>query len=665
MRRRTSHRIASALGLLALLLSVHARADVRDEVVELLASEPRRADLIVVLDTSGSMQQHFAQVKTFVGHLATVARPGDTLTLIGFAGGASELLPPFAVRPGNAQYLRTRLNKIRPPRAQHTDLGAGLEALLDALLRPNYAPLSLVFMITDFCAEPPSGSPYAGALEGAGPCRHVELTPSLMKKSARLQAAGDQSVRTFALALDPASEAGLRAAGEVLGSLARIDVSSGELERELLSVRTRIDYARAGLAIEQILKRPPISLTGPLGPVALQGARDLEVGLVSRAPFPSTVRITGLKALDQSIGFEILAPARTLDLPRGSKTRKLPASAFTVRATGLEAVAHGPSGASADKPFDYTREVELELTLELELAPRAPIEKLLGSPARTTTVLRQKVPVHFVAPDKSIVPISLSVAAGSERFELRPQAQAPLQVVVTSLTPWANLEVECEVGGQRTGLLKLLPRASAQSQISVENQASPQSLHLARRVDRQVRLAGTCVVTAVARDGTRVPRGTYPILLGVTLTWREGIPVLPVLLALCALLAGIALYVREVRLRLSPAALSGRLVVYAGPGQFRQVTVPLDGLVSLAVQGGASSDDMEVRLDAGRLVLPGAGPTLLELYADKSDKRRTMRMRLVHGEAKQEDQALDSTPVRVKKGRTRFSVGAYALRIDP
>jgi len=662
MRGSIPRLLQCALTLFTLLLSVQARADVRDEVVALLASEPRRADLIVVLDTSGSMQQHFGEVKTFVRLLSSVARPGDTLTLIGFAGKANELLPPFVMRPGSAQYLKARLNKIKPPRAQYTDLGAGLEALLDALLRPNYAPLSLVFMITDFCSEPTANSPFAGGLEGGGPCRELQLTESLMKKSARLQAAGDQTVKTYALALEPASEAGLRATGEVLGPVARVDVGSGELERALDSVRTSIDYVRAGLAIEQLLKRPPLTLAAPLGPIAMQGVRDLEVGLGSRAPFPSTIRISQLRALDQSIEFEVLSPARALDLARGSGSRKPVMGAFNVRATGRESLAHGAKGESPNKPFEYTREVELELTLDLEFGPRTSIEKLRGAPARATTAIRQKVPVQFVAPDVSITPISLSVAPGFERIEVSPQTEAPLQIVVTSLTPWANLETECEIGGQRTGRLKLLPSASAASQLIIANQTSSEGMHLERHMDRQVRLTGSCVVTAISREGTRVARGSYPVALRTTLTWREGIPYLPALLTLCALLVGIALLVREVRLRVAPTALSGRLVVYAGPGQFRQVTIPLEGLVTLAVQGGTGEEDMEVRLDADRLVLPGAGPTLLELYADK---RLAMRMRLVRGQATQQDQPLDSTPVRIKKGRSRFSVGGYAMRIDP
>ncbi len=664
MRRRTTHIIASALVLITLVLSASASADVRDEVVALLAAEPGRADLVVVLDTSGSMKKHFGEVKTFARNLASAARPGDTLTLIGFGEKAGNLSPPFEVRAGGAQQLQARLNKMQPPSARYTDLGAGLEALLDALVRPNYAPVSLVFMITDFCSEPPPNSPFAGAVEGEGPCRELKLTESLLKKSARLRAAGDQAIKTFALALEPVSDSGLRAAGEVLGSLVRINVTASELKRELSNVHTRIGYARAGLAVEQILKRPPLTLSAPLGPVALQGARDLEVGLLSEAPFPSTVRITRLKALDQSIEFELLAPARTFDLPRRAKAKGQPAKAFKVRATGLETVAQQASEGREEQPFEYTRDVELELTVELELEPRAAIEKILGGAPQASAVIRQRMPVHFVPPERSVVPLAVTVAPGAERIELNPHSEAPLPVVVTSLTPWANLEAVCEIGGHGTGTLKLLPKASVESQLAIDNQVPPQPFRLQTRVERQVRLSGTCVVTAISPSGIRVPRGSYPISLGVTVTWQEGIPVLPVLLVLGALLVGIAFYIREVRLRIAPAALSGRLVVYAGPGEFRQVTVPLDGMVTLAVQGGPAAEDQEVRLDGGRLLLPGVGPTLLELYADKSDRRRMMRMRLVRGEVTQEGQALGTAPVAIQKGRTRFSVGNYDLRVE-
>lgn len=660
MSFRTASTVRLALVLLMVCLSTSARADVRDEVIAMLASEPRRADLIVVLDTSGSMQQHFGEVKTFVSHLARVARPGDRLTLIGFAGRATELLPPFTVRPGSEPQLIKRLNKIRPPRAQHTDLGAGMEALCDALLRPNYASLSLVFMITDFCSEPPPNSPYAGAIEGQGPCREVRLTPTLTKKSARLHAAGDQSIKTFALALEPADEAGLRAASELLGSFTRIDVGSGELERELQSVRTGIDYVRAGLSVEQILKHPPLTITAPRGPVALQGTADVEIGLLSRSPLPASVRIRSLRSLDQSVGFEVLSPHHVLDLPAASGSRKPSAATFTVRANGFESMANAVSGREI-RPFEYTREVELELTLDLELAPRDSLAKLMGGPARSTATLRQKVPVRFVPPDASVVPLALSVAPSSQRLEVSPGSQAPLRVVASSLTPWAGLETQCEIEGQRTGLIKLLPGAKVETQILVVNPATRDDMRLERGVDHPLLLKGTCTAHSVARDGVRVLRGTYPFVLRATLTWREGFPYLPALLGLLALATIIVLIVREVRLRVAPVALSGKLVVYSGPSGFRQVTVPLDGLVAVALQGSPGSEDSEIRLLADQLVLPGAGPSRLELYAEK---RRTMRLRLVRGEATQDDAPLAAIPVRVRKGRSHFSVGAYALRIE-
>jgi len=55
--------------------SIALAEDARDVVVRTLAAKPSRADLVVVLDTSGSMAKHFEVAKQFVGDLAGLARP--------------------------------------------------------------------------------------------------------------------------------------------------------------------------------------------------------------------------------------------------------------------------------------------------------------------------------------------------------------------------------------------------------------------------------------------------------------------------------------------------------------------------------------------------------------------------------------------------------------
>jgi hypothetical protein len=659
---RLTRGCALALAVLGALCASLARADVRDEVVRALSAEQRRADLIVLLDTSGSMERHFAEVKRFAADLAALARPGDTLTFIAFAGKGSELMPPVTMRPGARKDVLARLSKLRPPQGLYTDLGAGLEATLDALLRPDYAPQSLVFLITDFCAEPPPQSPFTGAREGKGPCRQVSATPSLRKKSARLLGGGDQAVRVFALTLEPTSEAGLAATRDALGSLVRVDVQGGDLERALDGIRQRLEYERAALVVERMLAHPPISIEAPSQALWLEGERAIDLSLVSRIPFAANVRVTGLRTLDDSVRFELDGPARALSLaaarPKAGTTASIRVRGQRTSRTPL------PVNAVAGEPFAAVQDLEVELALEVELLPVAPLEKLLGAPPRAHGTTRQKLAVRFVPPDAKVAPLVLAAPAGQPPLELAPGAEAQVALALRSLAPWAALDVRCTVNGRATEAVRLEPEARLPLRVRVNNDVRPRRFRLATTESRALPLRGSCAVSAITRSGVAVPWGTYPVATSMQVTWREGVPLAPALSVLLALLLAAALSVRELRLRVAPAALSGRLVVYAGPGKFQRVTVPLRGLVRLSLQGGVGGREGEVRLDGDRLLLPGAEAALLELYAEKAGRARVMRLRLLRGKAQLDERVLDDGPVLVQKGRARFSVGEYQCRIE-
>ncbi len=648
---------ALAIALLGALFAGQARADVRDEVVRALSREQRRADFIVLFDTSASMERHFAEARSFAASLVTLARPGDTLTFIAFAGRGSELMPPVTLRPGTRKDVLARLAKLKAPSGLYTDLGAGLEATLDALLRPDYASLSLVFVISDFCAEPPPSSPFAGKREGRSLCRHVTASESLRKKSARLLGSGDQTVRTFALALEPASEAGLAATRDTLGSLVRVDVKNRDLKRALDGMRQRLEYERAALLVEQMLAHPPVSLEPPTDPLSLQGERALTLRVTSRLPFAASVHITGLRTLDDSVRFALDGPARALSLAASG------GASLTVRGARSP---HGalPTQALPGQPFTFVENLEVELALDLELAPHAALEKLLGQAPRGHGKVRQRLQVRFVPPDAGIAPFSIAAPVARAPLALSPGAEATLRLTLESHAPWAELEVRCTLGGRTTGAVRVARASQTPLAVRVRNEAQPRPWRLARDELEEKSIRGTCSVAAIAPSGAAVPWGTYPVATRVRIAWREGLPGLPVLSAVAVLLLALAVYARELRIRVAPAALSGRLVVYAGPGKFRRVTVPLRGLVHLLVQGGAGGPEGEVRLHGDRLVLPGSEAALLELYAEKSGRKRVMRMRLMRGAALFGGRSLDGSPVLVRKGRTRFSLGGYQCRIE-
>jgi hypothetical protein len=653
--------------LIALLWASSALAeapsDVRDEVVRMLAAKPLRADLVVVLDVSGSMAKHFDVTKAFVGDLAALARPDDTITFIAFADHASELMPPVTVKNGGADTLRARLNRLHVPRAKNTDLGAGLEAVLDALVRPNYAPLSMVFLITDFCAEPPPKSPHAGAKEGNGPCRKVTITESLKKKSARLFGAGDQAVKSFALALEPASEAGLAAAREALGSLVRIDVAAAELKGALDNVRARMAYDRAALTIEQMLKHPPIGIEPASGTarggepsrdgVALQGPRVIDLGLVSNGPLAMRVHPQKIRALDSDLSLALADGDRIVVLPaRGDAG----ATTIPIQVRAMR------SGGRLPSPFAWKRAIDVELTLDVELMPEAPIEKLIGGAPRSTAEVRERIDVRFLPPDSEASPVAFTFKPSD--VELFPGGTTPVEIRARSLIGWADLEANCTLGDHAFETIRLAPTSTATLETKVTNDAEPRPWWIESTRKTQAELSGACEVAAVAFDGMKFPLGRHPLHGEVSMSWREGIP-LPIVLGVAlTLIALLSLYFFEIRPRLQPAALNGRLVVYRGPGEFRKVAIPLRGRARIALEGSPAKN-AEVRLDGDRVVLPDLEGTAAELYAEKVGRRSVMRLRKLQGEVVVlDEQPLETAPVVVRRGRVRFSLGLYRFRIE-
>lgn len=659
------------LGALLLALALRptparAEGDVRDEVVRQLALRSLRADLVVLLDTSGSMAKHFDTARDFVADLARTARPDDTITFIAFADRASELMPPVTVRAGGADALRARLRALHPPRGRYTDLGSGLEAALDAVLRPGYAPLTMVFLITDFCAEPPPRSPHAGEREGAGPCRHVKRTEALQKKAARLAGASDQAVRSFALALEPTSRAGIGAARAALGTLETVDVAGGDLARAMELLRHRLEYDRAALAVEQLLKHPPLEVIAPDAPVPLQGARDLSFGVSSGAPLTMTVRVQGFRSLDPELQVALTGPPPVLQIPPSAAETSVVELPARVEARGrFTGLQRDPHRARRDgNPFEPVREIALELEVEVELSPAGPIEKLIGAVPRATTTVRQQLDLRFAPPAPGVAPIAVGLRRGAEALELRPGAEATVPLELATRTSWADLEVTCTVGGHRFAPVRLVPSSTGTLALPVRNGASPAPWRIAHVATRAEPLTGGCAVEAVAPDGTRLDRGQVPLEATVSLTWREGVSPWIVASALAGILLALALYFHGIKPRVAPAALAGRLVIHAGPGEFRRVSVSLRGRTRLGLAGTRAREGA-VQLDGDRLVLPGLDGALAELYAEKVGSRSAMRLRrLESGPVLVNARPLGSEPVTLRRGRARFSIGEYQCRIE-
>jgi hypothetical protein len=204
-----------------------------------------------------------------------------------------------------------------------------------------------------------------------------------------------------------------------------------------------------------------------------------------------------------------------------------------------------------------------------------------------------------------------------------------------------------------------------QAKIALQNRAEASRLRVAQEHTKTIDIAAECELTAIAAGGARIPLGRQRAANETSIVWSDGTSPVQVSFALLALGLVALLYFREIRPRMEPASLRGRLVVYDGPGDFRRITVPLKGRARFRLEGAEATAESAARVDADRLVLPGSGGTSAELYAEKSGKRSVMRLRKVRGDAlKIGESPLGSEPISLKRGNARFSIGDYHCRIE-
>jgi hypothetical protein len=601
--------MSTQMFVLALLL---ASADARDDVLKLLEQQPERTDLVILIDTSGSMHKHFAATQEFARQLAALKHEGDTVTLLSMAERTGVL---------------SATAKLAPPKGRFTDLGEALSMVSETLLRPSYAPISMVFLVTDFCAEPPPGSKYLGEVEGSGPCRSVVIDEHLSKRSKQLTALGDQEIRVIALAIEPTSEAGIQAAREVLGPVDRVDVSGDTLKTTLDNLRARIAYDRAALQVEKMLKTPPLSIVQERLALPLQGAVPFKLELKSSSALPIETTVENIRAADGSIVFENETASYVVKTPWS--------------------------------PKDPPREVELQTTVRFRIGPSAGVEKLLGRAPEGRAVLRKKVLVELSPNEPPHLVLQVE-----KRQQLEPGASKKLVLLVESTVSWAELEASCAINGAPPVPIRFAPLGRAELVTDLSNRSTLSRFKLPEIHEELVEHQVDCVVTAVTKDGTRLGRGTQSMNAVAVMTWKDGTSPWTVAVLFGAALFLVLVYLRELKPRMAPASLFGRLVVYDGPGDFRKVTVPLKGRVCLAFEGVSAAAESGARVDGDRVVLPGMVSSA-ELYAEKSGKRSVMRLRKISGDAiKVGESDLGAQPVVMKRGRARFSIGEYFCRIE-
>ncbi len=205
---------------------VPAYADQVTDIATAIGVQPEPADYIVVIDTSGSMDDTdaWAQSVAATSGLASAMGPGDRLTVVTFDEVTEEAWQ--GEYPIDAATLVAALPAV--PDGERTDIGLGLETALDVLERPGARALAAVVLMTDGEITTEPDSPYT-TMESPG-------WGSLAARAAAL----DGDTAAFALGLGKVTDAAAMRVvfptAELVDEVQLVDYLSG-LARELLEHR--------------------------------------------------------------------------------------------------------------------------------------------------------------------------------------------------------------------------------------------------------------------------------------------------------------------------------------------------------------------------------------------------------------------------------------------
>ncbi len=153
--------LASLVSLSATALSQGAQQ--QEELLRLFQVDLPSADVLVLLDASGSMRSHgYGDVRQAVVDFAPTLTDKETLHLRVFGDAVSAPLE------GAGNEVAGGVNDYLPqePRFQHTDLGLAISKGLEFLERERSSRVQAFFLLTDGLHEPPADSPYSRDFNG-------------------------------------------------------------------------------------------------------------------------------------------------------------------------------------------------------------------------------------------------------------------------------------------------------------------------------------------------------------------------------------------------------------------------------------------------------------------------------------------------------------------
>lgn len=300
--RRWARWTAVALAVLGAAVAVPtaARADVGvDDVVAALGLTAEPADYVVLVDTSGSMNDggRYKAVRSELGKLVKSLDADDRVSLLTFdTKVSSRFRGTVGKDPGKV------LAKLpRKAAGKHTDIGAAIAAGLTALEKPDTHRLAALILITDGKVDAP-GSAFKNPKSSAwtalqGRAAALGTDHQVAAYAVALQASTDAGLlkKVFPQASEVnASQVGARFA-QVGGDLVRLQAAEA-LKQEIsapITVTWSGDLGRALAEQESVDARLSFTSAYAHVPVALSDVRTVASDglVVNIAGLPETIEI--------------------------------------------------------------------------------------------------------------------------------------------------------------------------------------------------------------------------------------------------------------------------------------------------------------------------------------------------------------------------------------
>ena len=341
------------------------------------AAEPVQADLILLLDRSGSMVKNDPRGLTDTGPqvLVDMLDPGDRVAIVAFDTDARLLLPLTPVGDGSA--ARQALGAMGRPVGQWTDIKAALGAALEQLGYPTAERAPAVLLFTDGKPETQPG--------GVPPAYADELRLTVNRLAGR-------SVPVFTVGLGDADFTTL----EQISTGTRAETFTAASAQQVVSVFTdvlsRVKERRVNLSFTEELAP---GVTGPVHSfqvppytrlLTLSGVANGGVRLLGTAPGGGALEAAPGAKVSQGANYTVLTipnPAPGTWSVQLEGSGRAVAQAQTESALRLSLVAPQPYS-------QVSREAQVEVAVTGDPDPQSPLEVWIQAGAGETVKLTRE-----------------------------------------------------------------------------------------------------------------------------------------------------------------------------------------------------------------------------------------------------------------------------------